>query len=157
MWRGFPSALFHLPALELEGGGDSAPMLTARAAVPEGAMEHDVARELDRRLERLRAELAEVSAAVRADADARVGGVARIGATWRESDRRRWERAVEECLESIGSGAVAKVVLARTLDVETDARLDPLDVALHLWEANRGSHVFLFEPAPGTALVGAAP
>jgi isochorismate synthase len=49
------------------------------------------------------------------------------------------------------------VVLARILDVAVDQPVDPVDVALHLWEANAGSHVFLFEPRSRTAIVGAAP
>jgi isochorismate synthase len=57
----------------------------------------------------------------------------------------------------IGGGSISTAVLARTLEVELDAPVDPVDVVSHLWDANRGSHAFLFEPVPGSALVGAAP
>ena len=49
------------------------------------------------------------------------------------------------------------MVLARTLDVGTEGPVDPARVAAALQEMNRGSHVFFFEPRPGSALVGAAP
>jgi isochorismate synthase len=64
---------------------------------------------------------------------------------------------VEEALAAIREGRVSKVVLARTLDVQLDAVLDPALVLARLWEANAGGHVFLFEPEPGKALLGAAP
>ncbi len=48
-------------------------------------------------------------------------------------------------------------MLARTLDVRFEEALDPAGVVERLWEVNRGSHVFLFEPVPGSAIVGAAP
>jgi menaquinone-specific isochorismate synthase len=75
----------------------------------------------------------------------------------RATERRAWETAVEESLAAIRSGHVSKVVLARTLDVETSQAVEPVDVVAHLWEVNRGSHVFLFEPEPGAAIIGAAP
>ena len=74
-----------------------------------------------------------------------------------DTDRRNWEGAVDKCLAAVRAGRVAKVVLARIRDVDLDDAVDVVDVVAHLWEANRGSHVFMFEPEPGAALVGAAP
>ncbi|MBT8488976.1 MAG: isochorismate synthase [Gemmatimonadetes bacterium] len=148
VWSDFPSWLFHLPLFELEGDGSGDAWLRARALVPAASSERIFGR-LRRLAESLRAELA-----ARADFPGPdVGAKGRATAT----DRPSWEAAVEASLDAIRDGAISKAVLARTVDVETDARLDPVDVVGHLWEANRGSHVFLFEPSPGSALVGAAP
>lgn len=148
VWSDFPSGLFHLPLFELEGDGSGDAWLRARLLVGP-AEEEGVFDRLRRLAESLRAELA-----ARADFGAPPAGArGRTTAT----DRGSWEEAVEASLEAIRKGSVSKAVLARTLDVETDARVDPVEVVERLWEVNRGSHVFLFEPSSGTALVGAAP
>ncbi len=149
VWQDFPPALFHLPRMELEGDASGDAWLRIRELVDPG-QEASAAVRLRREAEALRADLASRGLPARAAA-ARVLG--RVSAT----DRPAWERAVEESLEAIQSGRVAKVVLARTLDVQIEGALDPVDVVAHLWVENRGSHVFLFEPMPGAALVGAAP
>ena len=148
-WAAFPPARFQLPLLELEGDGSGDAWIRARGlASPED--EGDVLAALRHRAEALRAELS-----VSGDgAPLRAEGVSGSASA---TDRGAWEAAVEESLEAIRSGLVSKVVLARTLDVEVSDPLDPADVLAHLWSANRGSHVFLFEPEPGSALVGAAP
>ena len=74
-----------------------------------------------------------------------------------ESERAGWDAAVRNALVAISEGRISKVVLARTLDVITESRLDPIEVVHHLWQDNRGSHVFYFEPEHGCALAGAAP
>lgn len=148
VWSDFPSWLFHLPLFELEGDESGDAWLRARALVsPDDGAE--VFGRLRRLAESLRAELA-----ARADFSGPEGGsMGRTTAT----DRSSWESAVEASLGAIRRGAISKAVLARTVDVETDTRIDPVDVVGRLWEANRGSHVFLFEPSPGAAVVGAAP
>jgi len=148
VWSAFPAALFHLPHLELEGDGSGDAWLRARALVAPDRAEATLVG-LRRMAEALRAELATAMAPTSPGADVR--GVVRV------TDRRRWEQAVEDSLDAIRGGRVSKVVLARTLDVETAGPIDPVDVVSSLWLANRGSHVFLFEPAPGSAIVGAAP
>lgn len=60
-------------------------------------------------------------------------------------------------LRRIQAGEADKVVLARTLDVTPTRPVSALDLVLALWQESHGSHVFLFEPAPGEAVVGAAP
>jgi menaquinone-specific isochorismate synthase len=149
VWRAFPAARFHLPRFELEGDGSGDAWLRARALVgPEDA--GAALTQLRREAEELRAELA---------ADRDPGGYAARSVKGRHTATARpaWEGAVEEALAAIRGGRVSKVVLARTLDIELEAALDPADVLARLWEANHGSHVFLFEPEPGCALLGAAP
>ena len=64
---------------------------------------------------------------------------------------------VSATLRRIGDGEAEKVVLARTMEVAPSVPVEPLDLAMALWEENHGSYVFLFEPEAGSALVGAAP
>ena len=87
----------------------------------------------------------------------RSGGVGGIEARTTGSDRLRWTTSVRRALEAIESDQVKKIVLARAMEVHPGPGLDPALVALTLWEENRSSHAFLFEPAPGHALIGAAP
>lgn len=148
VWADFPSWLFHLPTWELEGDGSGDAWLRVRALVPEHGGD-DVFGRLRREAEQLRAELA-----THPDRSRRVTRVlGRAAAT----DRVAWEGTVESSLAAIRGGAVSKVVLARTMDVDLDDTLDPADVVERLQEVNRGSHVFLFEPVAGSAIVGAAP
>jgi menaquinone-specific isochorismate synthase len=147
VWSAFPTARFHVPAFELEGDDTGDAWLRARAlAGPDEA--DDVLARLRRRAEALRAELATHPEGRR---EVRARGVGRA------TDRAAWEAAVDEALAAVRAGRISKAVLARTLDVTTDEPVDPVEVAVALWEVNRGSHVFLFEPRPGSALLGAAP
>ena len=148
VWSDFPTSLFHLPVFELEGDGSGDAWLRARAVVADGEQE-DVLLRLRTSAEALRAELATLS-----DFSVpRRSTKARATAT----DRSSWEGAVVASLQAIREGAVSKAVLARTLDLELESSLDPVDVVRRLWDENRGSHVFMFEPVSGSALVGAAP
>jgi menaquinone-specific isochorismate synthase len=146
-WLAFPSFRFHLPSFELEGDGTGDAWLRARTLVSDEEAGDALAR-LRRTAEALRAELASLS-----DGSAPPG--APVPARAVATERGAWETAVEESLAAIRAGRVSKVVLARTMDI--DAPVDAADVVMHLWAMNRGSHVFLFEPSPGAALVGAAP
>lgn len=148
VWADFPSGLFHLPEFELEGDLSGDAWLRARVVV-DGQMEPDLFGRLRRDAESLRAELAAL-------ADFEGTPVAAVG-TAAATDRDAWERAVTTSLGAIRSGSISKAVLARTLDVTLDRGFDPIDVVEQLWDRNRGSHVFLFEPVSGAALVGAAP
>lgn len=148
-WDGFPTALFHLPAVEISGG-NGAVRLRARAVA--GADESDTEVE-----HRLRARLDEVCHSANGLSNVGATTAVPVGVDRRDSDRAAWEAGISECLRAIAGGSVSKVVLARTLDVVTERVLNPIEVLAHLWEHNRGTHVFLFEPQPGAALVGAAP
>lgn len=153
VWSEFPNRLFHLPVFELEGDGTGDAWLRARTVVAPGE-EKDAVVRLRHRAEALRAELTTLTERVgAAAATSRPGPDGHYAAT----DRATWEEAVGESLGAIRGGRVSKVVLARTLDVELERPIDPVSVVVRLWEVNRGSHVFLFEPTSGSALVGAAP
>ena len=149
VWRAFPAARFHVPTLELEGDGSGDAWLRARALVSRED-EAEVFVRLRHRAEALRAELS-------VHGDTAPAPPAEVAATASVTDRSAWEAAVDESLTAIRSGRVSKVVLARTCDVELAEPVDPAAVVGHLWDVNRGSHVFLFEPEPGSAIVGAAP
>jgi len=148
VWRAFGPALFHLPELELESRGGADLELRGRMALEPGQAEDEASRALEARLEDVAKRLMPQPGSHRAR---------RCGARRHATERSAWERAVEEALSAIRSGRVSKVVLARTLDVTPDGPVDPVDVVLRLWDANRGAHVFLFEPEAGEALLGAAP
>lgn len=148
-WAGFSRARFVVPELELEGDASGDAWLRARARAEPGR-ENDTLARLRHLAEAARAELTSSGEAPSREGQAVPGEVA-------TGERARWEEAVEGCLAAIREGRISKAVLARTLSVTLDRRIDPVDVVLHLWLANRGSHVFLFEPEPDAALVGAAP
>lgn len=85
------------------------------------------------------------------------------GCTWTIRDLhpeplpREYERAVEGGLEAIESGAIEKVVLARTLVVEAASRIDPRLVARRLRSADPECFVFAIALPGGSSLVGASP
>ncbi len=146
-WAAYPSACFVLPDLELRHDGEVA-RLTAQALVAPG--EDPVA----------------ARAGLRGVLDSALPAIAEAGrcrsATPRpaarlRSGRRSWQRAVEEILDAIRDGRMEKAVLARILDVTTTGAIDPVDVLEHLRRENADAHVFLFEPAAGSPMVGATP
>jgi len=148
-WAAHPAALFILPRMELVGDADGTGRLRIRAPLDEGEDPDQVRRTLLRELEDVRRDLQRDGASPLARD--------RTGTTRYEMDRGVWDAAVREGLERIEAGRFSKVVLARTLDVTSATPLDPVDVVRTLWEENKGTHVFLFEPTEGSALVGAAP
>lgn len=149
VWADFPSWLFHVPSFELEGDASGDAWLRARTLVVDHH-DREVFVRLRHQAEALRAELATAGDPVRAPDGSAEGRLA-------ETDRGSWEDAVRESLQAIRDGVASKVVLARTLDVVLGRGVDAVEVVARLWEVNRGSHVFLFEPNQGSALVGAAP
>jgi isochorismate synthase EntC len=148
-WAGFARARFVVPELELEGDASGDAWLRARARAEPGREDDTLAR-LRHLAEAARAELTSSGETPSREGPAVPGEVETGG-------RALWEDAVEGCLAAIREGRISKAVLARTLSITLDRRIDPVDVVMHLWLANRGSHVFLFEPEPDAALVGAAP
>jgi menaquinone-specific isochorismate synthase len=172
-WEGFPAALFHLPEVELTGDASGRRMRvralseardveTTRAALS--------ARAGELRDRMLRAEVGAGPRVAGTGPDPHVAGsgpdplvagrppgtgaeVARLTALRQDV----WEHAVEGILGAIAAGRVSKVVLARTLDVDGRAAVDPVEVLAALRAGNPLTHVFLFEPTPGRALLGAAP
>jgi menaquinone-specific isochorismate synthase len=153
VWADFPAWLFHLPVFELEGEGSGDAWLRVRTLV-DAAAGQDVFVRLRHRAEALRAEL---TAAGTALDDASVRPRRSVAGRGTATDRARWEETVRDSLEAIRSGRISKAVLARIFDVELTEPVDPVDLIAHLRRVNRASYVFLFEPAPGATLVGAAP
>ena len=179
VWSCFPPALFHLPEVELEhdpdGGICTLAVRGRNREVAEGSWR------------RWAAGLGGGAAALQDGATALKGGGTGLrgraalrdrAATLRDraaplqgrdqppplanaqrpgTERAVWGRMVWEALSTIGAGDAEKVVLARTLDVSPTAPVPPAELVIALWEENHGSHVFLFEPVPGRAIVGAAP
>lgn len=152
VWAAFPSALFHLPAVELARGGSGSIRLRVRASLGRG---EDV--------EEVRAHLAEVADAVERSLSVEEAGAkadtgpGRSVVARRETERDAWEAAVARALDAVARGRLTKAVLARTLDLTLDEPVDPARIALALWGQSRGTHAFFFEPEPGRCLVGAAP
>jgi menaquinone-specific isochorismate synthase len=149
VWQDFPGWLFHVPVFELEGEGSGDAWLRVRTLADPGAGQETFVR-LRRRAEALRAELTALG-------DGATRAAARVAGRSAATDRAGWEEAVRTSLAAIRGGRVSKAVLARTLDIELDGVIDPVDLVSHLSSVNRGSYVFLFEPTPGSAIVGAAP
>ena len=146
-WADFASAAFHLPIAELTGDASGRGRLRLQALAPVGE-----AAQVERRLE---AEVQALAQALRSapEASEPVPMRGEVTATRRDE----WGEAVDGVLAAIGEGSVSKAVLARTLDVELDGRIGPVDLTETLWIRNPGTHVFMFEPRAGQALVGAAP
>ncbi len=161
VWSAFPSACFHLPAVEvefhpLEGGS----WLTVRDPDPARAEarckrwaqaleDEDRGRGRPRPVGRGRSEAKSRISRALEDLPRK----ARFSGTGLDA----WERMVRDALHRIRAGEAEKVVLARILEVHPARRIGPTDLAIALWRENQGSHVFLFEPVPGEALAGAAP
>ena len=149
VWADFPDSLFHLPAIELEGGDSGDTWLRVRALVKN--------EERDQAFQRLRAKAELLRAEMTSRAFFPGGPERKFGFTL-ATERAKWETAIDSSLHAIRSGSISKAVMARTMDVDfREGVIDPVDVVAKLWEMNQGSHVFLFEPVPGSAIVGAAP
>ncbi len=167
VWSAFPPALFHLPEVELEHmPAEGRCSLVVRGPTREGAERtwRRWAAELERAAESGRgawrgAAGSSASASASADAGAAFRGYAPAAPPARVfgTDRAAWGRMVWQALSKIGAGDAEKVVLARNLEVAPTVPVEPADLAMALWQENHGSYVFLFEPEPGEAIVGAAP
>ncbi len=173
VWSCFPPSLFHLPEVELEHHPDrEVCTLVVQARdrdVAEGAAEGWAAA-LSGRTASPPPGVDPLTGRIRSlpgrdaplpDEGVRVPGrdqrVPLAGSRRSGTERAGWGRMVWNALSTIGSGEAEKVVLARTLDVAPEVPVPSADLVVALWEENHGSHVFLFEPVPGRALVGAAP
>ncbi len=148
-WLSFGSARFHMPEVEIEYRPETGSCWVTARGENGGHAE-----------EACRAWTGALSAVGSAD---RRGRTAPAPAGFRRAGqisgmaRGTWERMVANALRRIEVGDAEKVVLARTLEVQPDGSVEPDEVVDALWRENRGSHVFLFEPEAGKAMVGAAP
>ena len=148
-WSHFPPARFQLPTAELEHDPRA-----GRCSLLVRGRDRD---EAERSWVRWADALAHARTTEAAGVARRRSPEAPGGRTAPRADRAAWSRMVWRTLRRIRAGEARKVVLARTLDVTPATRVAPLDLALSLWEESHGSHVFLFEPVAGEAVVGAAP
>lgn len=149
VWSSFPPARFQLPAAELEHD----PRAGTCSLLVRGGGRSD----------------AEARWARWAGMLSRSGGTGPLGPPHhgssgvraarkgRAAERAAWSRMVWRTLHRIRAGEAEKVVLARTLDVTPTRPVSPLELVIALWQESHGSHVFLFEPSPAEAVVGAAP
>lgn len=79
-------------------------------------------------------------------------------AAWEEGvSRDAWEAMVDRALQAIAMGALRKVVLARYRRLRFAGPVDPVTVLETLRRRYPGTAVFLYEPQPGCAFVGATP
>lgn len=148
-WSDFPPALFQRPLFELESDGRVV-HLTAWTTPGADESPKEAEERLRERLSQLATTLAQT-----APEPASAGQVTmRAGS---ESERQAWGSMVDRALERFDSTDLAKVVLARSVDVATDGRVDPVQVVRRLREQNPRARVFLFEPTPGSAFMGASP
>jgi isochorismate synthase len=136
-WHGFSPLRFTLPRLLAwsEGGRHFA------AAFGEGA---------EKRL---------AAARRRLDADGHDGarsGAGRVRIVPRPQERAHWDALVRRALEAISRGALDKVVLARAIDVEADAPLDPSALLRALESRYPTCRAFLVR-GEGGAFLGATP
>lgn len=163
VWSSFPPALFHLPKVELEHRpADGVCSLVVRGRTREGA-ERDWRRWADLLERAATAGHGVVRGAVGIptgpDAIAGLRGHAPSASPSSVfgAERATWGRMVWQALSKIRAGDAEKVVLARHLEMAPSQPVEPADLVIALWEENHGSYVFLFEPEPGQAIVGAAP
>ena len=141
-WREFASCRFVLPRFELTARGDSA-QLACNLVLPD-----DIDR-LDAILSEWRNLTAPGSApeaALPACTDRR---------DWPE--RGTWLTAVAEAVDAFRPGTLEKVVLARESTFRFSHLLDPLHLLDLLRQASGGCFHFCFQPANGSAFLGASP
>lgn len=144
--------------------------LPARFQLPEAELEHDPRagkctlyvrghdrRETERSWRRWAEALARTGTTERLEVPRQRNSEAAGGIGTPVAERAAWSRMVWRTLRRIKAGEADKVVLARTLDVTPVRPVAPLDLVISLWQESHGSHVFLFEPVAGEAVVGAAP
>ena len=140
-WGAFGFGRWTLPEVVVWREG---PGLMAAAFAPEGPGAEDVVRSVL----------------------ARVGGVfpagfrhARSGAQSLRlaSSRPDFEGRVERAVETINTGGLQKVVLARAVEVEGEHSFDRVEVLARLREQNPRCATFLFRAPDGAAFLGATP
>lgn len=151
-WRDFPSAQLVLPELALVRRGGQSRLVAVASGSADGGRES-----AEQLLERTRSGLAralargrrarEIHAAPSRPPSFRVRALAPEAA---------WRHAVEDALADLDAGRIDKVVLARAVEVDAGAPLDPLRVAARLRAAHPGCAVFAVLQG-GSAFVGATP
>ncbi|HKD42349.1 MAG TPA: isochorismate synthase [Myxococcaceae bacterium] len=143
-WSGFPAAKWILPELLIWRRGGSS-FATAFCSASRGLREADAVvrnrvaafqKKLPRRFQR---------------EDNRRG---RLAAT---SDRSAWDRLIHAALRSIDEGSITKVVLARSIAVESDRPFDLPRILAWLRKSVPGCTVFSMRGNEGATFLGATP
>jgi menaquinone-specific isochorismate synthase len=138
-----------LPKVELMGG-QAGGVLTLRRLVDSPA-------DIEEACRKLQEESEQFLFSFLGDSGAGESNGGKVPKTKVETGEGEWTRMVQSALDRISQGDLSKVVMARALTVAFPEEIDPVAVAMSLWDGNPGAHVFLFEPSEGHALVGAAP
>lgn len=150
-WEGFPAASFFLPQIVLEGRADGALLVRHRFRDLEVGAGGSVGSLPS--LDSLEERLVQAPRGVHTDPMQPGDPVQRAD----PGDRRRWEDAVRSVLRAVETGKVRKAVLSRILDVRLRSAADPVAGLGLFRRENPRAHVFLLEPRPGRAFMGAAP
>lgn len=150
-WAAFPAARFQVPRVELRTDGE-AYRLIGRAALRQGDDERVVRTALRAELEGLEGSLVEEVTATASPSDVPPPAV-----PGSEVDRAAWVARVQRALTAIRAGRFRKVVLARSLTLDRARGVDALTATRRLYTPASEARVFLFEPEPGVALLGASP
>lgn len=146
-WDPFGAACFAIPALSLRRTKNET-QLVGTARIPHDA---DPAKALDEAHDALKV------AAKRLQEPPPTPTEYQIPRTLDELPRADWEDAVEQALQGIQASRFDKVVLARTIDLSTPGNPDPATTLANLRQGNPGTNLFLTQPTPQHAFLGAAP
>ncbi len=142
-WREFGSAQFFVPRLELRREGERF-MLAAHVLLPSDAVDGhsmDDLRALLNADEEADALVLDAALVTRVDHPARGG----------------WGANVNTCLEAFARGEAEKIVLARQTDFLLDEAVRPFALLRAIGLGTPNSYHYCFQPADGTAFVGAPP
>lgn len=161
-WSAFHPAHFILPHYQLACQGDVC-WLTINALIPDGEDETEARIGLG---EALADRLALLSAAE----TCQVGGRESRGVpdrVDRPPDRSSeidyplpyadWERMIETARQAFATTPLQKVVLSRICQIRSRTAIDADEALARLEERYAGCYIFLFEPRPGHAFLGASP
>ncbi len=146
-WSGFPAAFFLLPSLTLAHGPAGTTLTATVATGPEASSQEA----LDAASQALREAEAALSQPFTIDPSETTTALDK------PNGRPAWDAAVGDALTAIEDGALDKVVLARTLEANSQGPPDPISVLARLRSDNPGTHRFYIEPTPGSVFLGAAP
>ncbi len=147
-WGGFPVARFILPAVELvhdqQGTG-----VHVTVRVPDDVDDQTAVDQAEQTVDEVVKEIG--------GEDPRQRTSYAPPTPENSTDRGAWDQAVEAILEATREGALEKAVLARTVDAPVRQQPAPTVVLGNLRQANPGTNLFLVQPGPGQAFLGAAP
>ena len=140
-WRGYETAWFVVPRIELICRGHECRLNLYRRTADAGGFEEGLAL-----LESF------TSVSVRSHAT-----LPTLVERCDIPDRSAWHQNVLRALDAFGANGLRKVVLARLAHFRMADRVDPLMLAMHLRQVTNGCYQFYFHPAGGDVFLGATP